>query len=1245
MLGHETPAGNCSLRRWCAADRANIAYFGPNVAVGRQRNASKCISQLSTNGACGVLGLAGMIGRAEPAGSGWGRMQIVNGEPVYSATDLVGFLACANLTSLERAALAKLVPIPHYHDRELEVIQRRGFEHEKRYLDELRAGSKEVFVVDTDSMDQPPGERLRREAEATIAAMTRGAAFVYQATFFDGQWVGHADFLHRVESPDRPSMFGEYHYEVADTKLARHVKASALLQICSYVDQLERLQGLRPREMHVILGGNPRRTETFRVDDYFAYYRMARRRFEEAVGENALAAVYPLPMAPDPLEHCDVCRWIVNCNQHRRDSDHLSLVAGISSGQRRRAHQSRRYHAHGPGDLTLPLGPLPVKTSSTAMQRVREQARIQLEGRQRNATLHELLEPVQESGLACLPPPSPGDLFLDLEGDPFAFNTGLEYLFGVLQPAVLDDHGEPTFHYIWSQGESGEFSFEGERAAFQKTIDLIVDRLDTDPNMHVYHYAPYEPAAFKRLMGRYGTREDEVDRLLRGGIFVDLYRVVRQGLRASVESYSIKKLEPLYGLTRTIGLRDAGSSIAEFEEWLQLSDGERPGADHLENIRLYNRDDVLSTWRLRDWLEGRRDSLVVAGTHVPRPMPKDAEPPAELSEILQRTEELAARLTDGVSLDPSKRDAEQHARWLLAQLLSWHRREEKSTWWQYFHLMTELNDEERVEAREPIGGLEFLDRVGEVQRSVLYRYRYPEQDHSIKVDSTVHDPNTMKSCGTVESIDEAKRTIDLKRGKNNTAPHPTSIVPLDHVNSAVMRDSLLRLGEWVAEHGITANGANRAARALLLREPPQLWGQSNEGGQPLQHADESILDAACRIGRTLVQSVLPIQGPPGAGKTFTGAHMIVDLLRMGKKVGITANSHKVIGNLLEAVCLRAAADGVDLCAIQNAPDGAGVDHPNVKGADSKSVGPELASGECDLAAGTAWLWSRPDMECSVDVLFVDEAGQMSLAYVTAVASAAGALVLLGDPQQLDQPLKGIHPPGADASALGHLLGAHATIPSDRGLFLETTWRLHPNVCQFTSEAFYESKLVSESQLCNQAIATGLFDGPGLWLWPVEHEGNDTASEEEALVVAQIARELVESPATWVDQKGVERDIGWADVLIVAPYNAQVGMIQRRLPTEARVGTVDKFQGQEAPVSIYSMATSNPEGAPRGMSFLYSRNRLNVASSRARCAAILVCSPNLLSVCARTPEQMRLANALCQFAELARTPRPAQSLVH
>ena len=366
--------------------------------------------------------------------------------------------------------------------------------------------------------------------------------------------------------------------------------------------------------------------------------------------------------------------------------------------------------------------------------------------------------------------------------------------------------------------------------------------------------------------------------------------------------------------------------------------------------------------------------------------------------------------------------------------------------------------------------------------------------------------------------------------------------------------------------------------------------------------------------------------------------MILTLLRAGKRVGITATSHKVIGNLVSAVLDAAAEERTpdDVRVVQRGnPDQVLDDARVTRGKDTPDVRSHLEAGRANLAAGTSWLWASSKMVDSVDVLFVDEAGQISLANVVAMSRATKSIVLLGDPQQLDQPLRGSHPPGAERSALAHVLDGRATMPSDRGLFLETTWRLHPELCRYTSEVFYDDRLEPEGHLGRQTVRAGPDRSGGAgprWL-AVETIGADNDSPDEAAAVADLATSFVRG-ATWIDRTGRERPIGWDEVLIVAPYNAQVGAIRRLLPPAARVGTVDKFQGQEAPISIYSMTTSSPELAPRGMDFLYSRHRLNVATSRARCLAIVAASPHLLQVRARTPDQMRLANALCRLAELA-----------
>ena len=1176
-------------------------------------------------------------------------MQSIDGRPVYAATDLVAYLACEHLTELERAAMAGLVERPMRADPELDIIRKRGFEHERRYLADLEADGRRVVSIALDGSIEDDGERLRTAAAQTIEAMASGAYVVYQATFFDGTWRGHADFLLRVDDATRPSAWGPYHYEVADTKLARHVKASAVLQICSYVDQLERIQRVRPEWMHVALGGSARAVEKLRVDDYMAYYRSARDRFLTAVARDRPVAFPPPDTYPEPVDHCDVCRWAAECSARRRADDHLSLVAGISGRQRRALTQRGVTTLEGLGDLDLPMDPPLDGTSENALTRVREQARIQLEGRREDRLKYELLRPAPgepyeaERGLASLPPPSAGDLFFDIEGDPYAFEDGLDYLFGVLEM-------DGTFRAIWSRDAAGEFSLDGERAAFEQLIDLLMARLQADPTMHVYHYAPYEPTALKRLMGRYGTREAEVDRLLRDGVLVDLLRAVRQSLRASVESYSIKRMEAFYGFEREIDLRDAGSSIVAFETWLELGEGDRPASDILERIERYNRDDVVSNELLRDWLEARRAELITDGIEIPRPSPREEALPADVTEAMARVQALVDKLTDPaiVPTDPLERSREQHAQWLLGQLLGWHRREDKAMWWE-FHRLLDLTPEQLVDESEPIGLLEPVGELDPVNRNgrQTWRYSFPPQDFDLgKIGGRLFDPAKKQAdpdaspfdwgIGDLVGVDVAKSTVDIKR--SIAEAHPRAVVPLSWIPTKDLQARLYELGEWVLEQGIEASGQGRAVRDLLLGRPPRV-GQA--AGEPLVRDGESDLDAARRLALQLDGTVLPIQGPPGAGKTYTGARMITTLLAAGKTVGITATSHKVISNLLDAVLEAADEEGIDVRAIQRGDaDVVVVDDRVARAGKTPDLAEALQNATATLAAGTPWVWATERLAGALDVLFVDEAGQMSLANVAAMAGATDSIVLLGDPQQLDQPQRGTHPPGAERSALAHVLDGAATIAPDRGLFLERTWRLHPVLCAFTSEVFYDDRLEPEPHLAAQRVRSGvaLVDGVGPRLQAVETVGADNESLDEARAVADLARSMV--GGSWTDAKGVTRPLGWRDVLIVAPYNAQVGAIRRLLPPEARVGTVDKFQGQEAPISIYSLTTSSPELAPRGMDFLYSRNRLNVATSRARCVAVVVGSSDLWRVRARTPAQMRLANAFCRFVELA-TPGGAE----
>ena len=726
-------------------------------------------------------------------------------------------------------------------------------------------------------------------------------------------------------------------------------------------------------------------------------------------------------------------------------------------------------------------------------------------------------------------------------------------------------------------------------------------------------------------MGRYATREDELDQLLRGKRFVDLFAVVRQGLRASVESYSIKRLEPLYGYVRETSLPDANQALAQVQALLEL--GDASGIDDGERliVEAYNRDDCRSTWRLRDWLENVRASAISDGEIVERPPLSEAEPSQALSERQLKIAALVDRLTFDAPDDPDERTPEQHARWILAHCLDWHRREKKVSWWDFFRLC-DLPAEDLLDERAGLGGLKFVKAVGGTAKAPVHRYQFPPQETELRGGEDVCAAGGSK-LGRVEDMSIGEGWLDIKKRGDSADLHPKALFAFSDIPTTVLADALLRIGGYVANHGLEATGPYQAARDLLMRNGPRVRGQ------PLRVEGETALAAALRLALALDGGVLAIQGPPGSGKTYTGARMITAMVDVGLRVGVTANSHKVIRNLLDEVGRAADEIGVELTCIQRVKDRT-ADQPRLRFATNNATCQSALGDDCRVAGGTAWFWAHPDAADAVDVLFVDEAAQMSLANVLAVSQAAKTIVLLGDPQQLDQPTQGTHPDGVDTSALDHMLAGHQTIPEDRGLFLEETWRLHPTICAFTSELFYEGRLHPRQGLELQEIrSTSLLCGSGLRYLPVAHTGNQSSSLEEAEVVSGLVGDFLASKPTWINREGLESPLTLDDILLIAPYNAQVFELQTRL-AGARIGTVDKFQGQEAPLAIYSMTTSSHANAPRGMDFLYSLNRLNVATSRAQCLCVLAASPMVFEADCRTPEQMRLANAYCRYLELA-----------
>lgn len=1138
------------------------------------------------------------------------RVRQIDDRLVLSPTDLADFLACRHKTTLELAALRGERERPYYSDPLADILRQRGMEHEARYVESLRA--RGLGIADL------KGER---DVQRTVDAMRRGVDVIVQAPLAarlgESDWFGFADVLVKVPGD---SQFGDWHYEAHDTKLARETRAGAILQLCVYTDLLGTLQGRVPDQFRVV---TPAATHTYRFADVAAYYRLVRNRLLRTPEPKNPGTQEPT--YPDPVEHCSLCRWWEHCNAERRAADHIQFVAGLG-----RQHK-KELASHGittKNVLAAWQMPVTFKPSHGAREtyvRLQEQAALQVLQTTNRRPEYRLLPvephvaddgtPLPPRGLKRLPEPSPGDLFLDLEGDPFGRDAiggesgegSREYLFGL---GWIDESGEFRYRAWWA------FDDAEERAAFEEVMDEIARVIQTHPGAHIYHYATYEQSAFKRLSGRHASRAEALDELLRGGRFVDLFAVVRESIRAGVESYSIKELEPFYEFARDVDLRKAGRERQAIEIAIESGDLGTVTADIRSAVEGYNRDDVRSTWALRAWLEARRDEAIARGDDVPRPVPESGAPSEQVGAREQRVEELRARLLQLAATGPDTPPlaaTSRHPLQLAAYLLDWHRRENKSEWWEFFRLV-ELDDEALLEERKAVSGLRYLDsapviseKTGKATKSTVDRYAYPAQDCDIKAGDTLNLTDG-KTWGDVVAIDRLQRVISVKVGPSRAGVRPVAAFAHEVVNAPKIEDALYEIGCALAE-----DAASPLAMALLRADAPPT--------------------------RDVVQlrdGVLAIQGPPGTGKTYSGGVMICDLVAAGKSVGVTANSHAAIANLLKAVRKEAAKRGMDvpLLHVKN-EDEFGDDNPKVVG-------------------GTAWHWCSDGGRSfssgnPVDVLFVDEAGQMSLANTLACTAATRALVLLGDPQQLEQPTKGVHPDGVGGSALQHYLAGHKTMPPERGEFLPITRRLAPSICDFTSELFYEGRLTSLPGLERQVLTgAARFSGSGLRVVPVEHDGNRNASDEEVAEVVRIVDELLAPGSEWVDEDGKAHQLTPTDIRIVAPYNAQVSRIQEALAARRAavsraalqgcqsppVGTVDKFQGQEAPVVIYSMATSRPEEAPRGLGFLYSLNRFNVATSRARCLCILVANPRLFEPDCQTPAQMQLANAMCRYRELS-----------
>ena len=1114
-------------------------------------------------------------------------MKKVNNEFVFSASDLSGFINCNHLTQLDRKAAEGLLEKPVRKNRLAEALQELGNNFEQTYLEELRQSGKTVVEINKDSTNP---------FNDTVDAMKHGADVIYQARLKMDAWAGWADFLIKTETP---SNLGDWSYEVLDTKLSTETKAGTILQITLYSEMINSIQGSMPAMMHV---QHPNGSEKYRILDYLSYYRLVKKKFLEKVnsGEESY---------PHPVNHCDVCSWWPDCNQKRREDDHLQFVAGLGRVQKQELEARQISTLEALAEKNIPLDFEPDRGSKKTYEKLCMQAKLQKKVRETNQPAIELLPRVPEFGFFNLPEPTEDDIYLDLEGDPLVRPSGREYIFGYVF------NGD--YYINWAESE------EAEKQAFETFIDFAFEKYQTNPGMRIYHFGAYETSAFKRLMLRYGTRIEQVEVLLRSQTFVDLHQIVRQSLQAGVEKYSLKDLEKYHGFLREADLRTVGPQKVEYEALLEKGIVDTASDEMRNVIQTYNEDDCRSTQALHVWLCKLRQELVDAGEEIPFKEREEGEANERQTQHQERIKPIFERLIENLPVDRNTHTKKEQLKYLVAHMLDWYGREVKKLFWDKYRIQQTL-PEELFDEPLALTGLQFADEREQANGSVVDTYSYVPQECDIKNEDTVIVYGTKISLKVV-AVDREKCTIKIRKGPRNRDVHPSVIFQHNHFPADTKINRIVNIASLFSNNRLDNPILKTCAVDLLMQSPPRI-------AEPVI-GDKSTYEGRLEWLLKLKGGVLPIQGPPGTGKTYNSSRLIVGLIKEGKRVGVSALSHKVITSLLKAIQQAAEELDVKVDILQKpGRDGNGNQDWTTTG-DYEFIANQ--NQNFNVIAGTSSMWAHPALEKTVDYLFIDEAGQLSLIDTLVCTSATENLVLIGDPQQLKQPVQGIHPDGIDVSALEHIFQGAQTITEDQGIFLGTTWRMHPDICSFNSDLFYDSKLTTIAGLENQKISGNTkFAGVGLFFKPVEHSGRTTSSKEEAEEVARIFYELIKGDVYWEDANGNRQILGPEHIKIITPYNSQRYEIMKRLDGFTEVGTVDKFQGQEAPVVIYSMVTSATDDIPRGMDFLFSPNRLNVAVSRARAAFVLVGSPKLLEAECKTPEQMKLANAFAMYLEKA-----------
>jgi len=1111
-------------------------------------------------------------------------------ERLLTPSKITAWLGCAHYLTLNNAVeVGALSVAPTVLNSLAEILVEKGNQHESNCLDDYEAMGATIYEVP----GRNAGESFTQWVARVGNPMTLGFDVIYQMPFVHEGIRGIADFLVRSEEPTA----GYALYEPVDAKLTRSEgKPGHVLQLCFYAEAMEALLGVVPRQMHIWLGSGT--TQALMVEEFLPYWRRLRRQLGVLLADGpALEST-----RPQPCESCEYCEFQGHCEQQWREEDSLAFVANSREVER---DALERAGVRTVVELSQRAGSV-ADLRDEKLERLTRQAALQVASRDEphRPPFFELIaaseDPVYGHGFELMPAPDDGDVFFDFEGDPFwTAENDLMFLAGLY---YRGNDGEWVFDPRWahSLGEQDEM--------MSALVAFFAQRRQAFAGMHVYHYNHTERSTIERLT-RDAEDENLFAALVDSGLFIDLFTIAKNAVRVGTESYGLKHLEHLVDFVRTGGIEQGAGAVVEYEQWMASGNDQL-----LDNIAAYNEDDVKSTMALRDWLVAQRPS------DMPWREAIIEREPYELD-----TDELVERLHEFEERSP------EH---LLGDLLNYWRRERSadvtpkyvalngdySVLYDNLDYLTNLSF---VRMEEPTG------RERNPKMVLSWPPQVIDRGLGAKDEVLYAGVGVQYGKGSIADIDFDNRQVTIRWGKlqEELGGVPAVLTKDRYFRPGAKAGALKDLARQVLDPGEHGE-PGRLALALLGGHAPRFTsGHGPEGG-----IFDDDLSSIYRWVQDLDESFVAIQGPPGTGKTYSGSHIIHHLIGQGLRVGVLAMSHGAIDNLMRAAIavFDEAGDTNSLRALrwEETP------REPLEGVTYSKNKTDLSSGDFNLIGGTAWLWANPEMRQSrVDVLLVDEAGQLSLADALASTGGTHNMLLLGDPLQLAQVAKAEHPGGAGASVLEHILGEHVTIPDTEGVFIAETWRMHPDVCRFISRQIYEGRL-SANESCRQQ--TTQF-GTGLRWLRAQHQRRSTQSPEESdVVLAQISLML---GTPWTNQKGEIAPLTPRDFMVVAPYNDQVNLMTEACQARpelrgVQVGTVDKFQGREAPVVFFTMTTSSAQDMPRGPEFLFSRNRLNVAISRARCLAYLVCTEELLNSRAHDIDDMRLISTLSAFVEYA-----------